>query len=354
MITKSITKALTIKEVQMIKVIDIANKCGVSTATVSKALHNSKELKSETIAFICKTAKEMGYIPNASARSLKLKKTYSIGILFVDKTSSGLRHEYFSSILDALKVEAEKSGYDVTFISQNVTNEHMTYLEHARYRNVDGVVIASVDFNDPQVIELVKSEVPTVTIDYVYNNSTAIMSNNVDGLESLVKYAASKGHKKIAFIHGEETDVTSKRLAGFYKAMEELKLKVNPDYVKDGLYHDPRVSGQETKKLLSLDDRPTCIIYPDDISLIGGETAIQQAGLKIPDDISVMGYDGVNISRILRPIVTTYRQNSGELGKLAVQNLIERIENPSTFIPKIVAVEGCVQEGETVKDLTIK
>ena len=73
---------------------------------------------------------------------------------------------------------------------------------HARYRNVDGVVIASVDFHDPQVIELVNSEIPTVTIDYVYNNSTAIMSDNSNGLEALVKYAASLGHKKIAFIHG--------------------------------------------------------------------------------------------------------------------------------------------------------
>ncbi len=337
----------------MVKIKDIADKCGVSTATVSKALHNSKELKEETIAFICKTAKEMGYIPNASARSLKLKKTYSIGILFVDQTSSGLRHEYFSSILDSLKVAAEERGYDVTFISKNITNNNMTYLEHARYRNVDGVVIASVDFHDKQVIELVNSEIPTVTIDYIYNNSSAIMSDNADGLEKLVRFAAARGHRKIAFIHGEMTDVTNKRLAGFYKAMKDLNIKVNPSYVLEGAYHDPKASGQATKKLLNSGlEIPTCIIYPDDVSLIGGETAIQQCGYKVPDDISVIGYDGVNISRILRPIVTTYVQNSEELGKLAVINLIDRIENPNTFTPKIVFVEGKVQDGETVKDIS--
>jgi len=336
----------------MVKIKDIAVKCGVSTATVSKALHNSKELREETIAFICKTAKDMGYIPNASARSLKLKKTYSIGILFVDATSSGLRHEYFSSILDSLKNEAEAKGYDVTFISRNITNSNMTYLEHARYRNVDGVVIASVDFKDKQVIELVNSEIPTVTIDYVYNSSTAIMSDNADGLEKLVKYAANRGHKRIAFIHGEMTDVTNKRLAGFYKAMKELDIKVKPSYVLKATYHDPKASGQATKKLLnSGEEIPTLIIYPDDVSLIGGETAIQQCGYKIPEDISVMGYDGVNISKILRPIVTTYVQNSNELGRLAVVNLIDRIENPTTFTPKIVYVEGMIQDGETVKDI---
>ena len=336
----------------MVKIKDIALKCGVSTATVSKALHNSSELKEETIAYICKTAKEMGYIPNASARSLKLKKTYSIGILFVDQTSSGLRHEYFSSILDSLKVAAESKGYDVTFISKNITNNNMTYLEHARYRNVDGVVIASVDFHDEQVIELVNSEIPTVTIDYIYNNSTAIMSDNTSGMEKLIHYAVSRGHKKIAFIHGEMTDVTNKRLAGFYKAMKEYNLKVDPNYVLEGRYHDPKAAGQATKKLLnSGEEIPSCIIYPDDVSLIGGETAIQQCGYKIPDDISVIGYDGVNISRILRPIITTYVQNSDALGKLAVINLIDRIENPNTFTPKIVYVEGSVQDGETVKDI---
>jgi LacI family transcriptional regulator len=335
----------------MIKVKDIAEKCNVSTATVSKALHNSKELRPETIAMVCKVAKEIGYIPNASARSLKLKKSYSIGVLFVDKTSSGLRHEYFSSILDSIKVEAESLGYDVTFISRNITNENMTYLEHARYRNVDGVVIASVDFHDPQVIELVNSEVPTVTIDYIYNNSSAVMSDNTEGLEKLVQYAYDKGHRKIAFIHGEITDVTNKRIAGFYKATQRLGIEVKSTWIIDGLYHDPKIAGQATKRILADYELPTCIIYPDDVGLIGGETAIQHAGLKIPDDISVIGYDGVNISRILRPIVTTYVQNSEMLGRLAVDNLIERIENPNTFTPKITYVSGRIQEGETVKDL---
>ncbi|MFA7111527.1 MAG: LacI family DNA-binding transcriptional regulator, partial [Bacilli bacterium] len=310
----------------MIKVKDIAKKCGVSTATVSKALHNSKELKEETIAYICKTAKDLGYIPNASARALKLKKSYSIGVLFVDKTGSGLQHEYFSSMLDSVKTEAESRGYDVTFISQNITNEDMSYLEHARYRNVDGVVIASVDFHDEQVIKLVNSEIPTVTIDYIYNCSTAIMSDNTNGLYDLVKYAASMGHKKIAFVHGETTDVTSKRLAGYYKAHQDLNLKVKQSYLITSDYHDPKGSGQATKKLLSEPVVPTCIIYPDDISLIGGMTALQQAGYKIPEDMSVIGYDGVNISRILRPIVTTYVQDSKELGRQAVIELVARIE----------------------------
>lgn len=88
-----------------------------------------------------------------------------MGVLFVDERQSGLTHEYFSAVLDSFKVEAEKRGYDITFINHNISGRSMTYLEHCHYRSVDGVVIACVNFYDPQVVELVNSDVPVVTID---------------------------------------------------------------------------------------------------------------------------------------------------------------------------------------------
>jgi LacI family transcriptional regulator len=334
----------------MIKVKDIAKKCNVSIATVSKALSNSSELKPETIERICKTAKEMGYVPNASARMLKNKKSYTIGVLFVDATGTGLKHEFFSSIFDSIKLAAEKKGYDLTFISDSSFGaQKMSYLDHVRYRNIDGVVIASANFKSQEIIDLVNSDIPTVTIDYVFNDSTAVLSDNADGLGTLVNYAANMGHKNIAFIHGEVTEVTNKRIAGFYKAMQDNKLTVNENWVKTGDYHDPKTSGKLTKELL--EDRfniPDCIIYPDDVSLIGGMTAIEQMGYKIPQDISVIGYDGVNISRILRPVVTTYVQASEDMGRIACEKLIDRIEKESTFIPEVIKVEGHLQEGNTV------
>ncbi len=332
----------------MVKIKDIAEKCSTSIATVSKALHDSSELSPETIKRIKAEAERMGYVPNANARALKMKKSYSIGVIFSDPTAGGLRHEYFSAILDSLKVEAESLGYYITFLSKT-KNNNMTYLQLANYHSMDGVIVVSEDFKNPEVIELANSSLPTVTIDYIYNSATAIMSDNTDGTEKLVKYVASLGHKKIAYIHGENTDVTRKRLAGFYKGMEDMGLQVNSNYLIAAQFHDPKASGRATKALLATSDLPSVIFYPDDISLLGGITALAQMGYRVPEDISVVGYDGVEISTLYRPSFTTYVQNSDALGKEAALNLIDRIEHPQTFIPKVVYAEGHIQKGETVK-----
>lgn len=335
----------------MVKIKDIAIKCHTSTATVSKALHDSDELSPETIKRIKKVAQEMGYVPNAYAQALKLKRSYSIGVIFFDSTQGGgLRHEYFSSILDSLKVEAESKGYIITFLSKKLATK-MTYLQQAKFRNMDGVIIVSEDFSDPEIIELVNSSIPVVTIDYIFSTCSAIMSDNNEGTDKLVSYAARLHHQKIAYIYGEKTDVTNRRLASFHKGMKKNGLTVKSDYLIQGRFHDPKTSGKATKQLLSLDEKPTCILYPDDVSLLGGLTALSQAGYKVPEDISVLGYDGAEISRIYRPEMTTYVQNSKELGEKAATSLITRIEDPSSFIPEVIYVSGHIQEGKTTKDI---
>ena len=168
---------------------DISKICGVSVATVSKALNDHKDIGEETKANIRRVAKEMGYSPNLSARALKTNRTYGIGVLFADEARSGLTHDYFSSVLDSFKRTAEKSGYDITFINSCKNRpDRMSYLEHSRYRGFDGVVLACIDFGDPEVIELVQSSIPVVTIDYLFNNRIAIMSDNVAGMKELLEY----------------------------------------------------------------------------------------------------------------------------------------------------------------------
>ena len=178
----------------MVTITDISQRCNVSRATVSKALNGHSDINVETAAHIRQVAKEMGYLPNATARALKLGRSHNIGVLFVDKTSSGLSHEYFSRILESVKQEAERSGYDITFISRDIGTLHMDYYEHAKYRNCDGVIIASVDFTDPAVIKLVNSDIPTVTLDYVFDSRSAVLSDNVAGMAELVRYVYDKGH----------------------------------------------------------------------------------------------------------------------------------------------------------------
>ena len=327
---------------------DLAQECGVSVATVSKALNGQPDISEATRARVREAARRMGYVPNMAARSMKTNRTYNIGVLFVDEQQSGLAHEYFSAVLDSFKVRVEQLGYDITFINRNLGGRTMTYLEHCHYRGVDGAVIACVDFNDPQVIELVNSDVPVVTIDHVFNNRMAILSDNVAGTKALVQQAWACGHRRIAFIHGEKTAVTENRVAGFYQACEELGLKIPEAYVREGIYHDAARCAQETKALLALPQRPTCIIFPDDFSAMGGYSAIQQAGLHIPQDISVMGYDGIYLSRVMSPKLVTYQQNTMMLGRTAADKLVQMVEHPRVTLAEQLLVTGKLLDGSSV------
>jgi Transcriptional regulators len=326
-------------------------RCGVSMATVSKALNGRADISSATRLRIHQVAQEMGYMPNSAARALKTNRTYNLGVLFVDETHSGLTHEYFSSILESFKEEAEQFGYDVTFIHHNIGKHEATYLEHCRYRNVDGVAIASVDFSDPQVVELVNSDIPIVTIDHVFNNRTAILSNNVQGMRDLTAYVLQRGHRQIAFIHGENTAVTENRLASFYKTCLEFGVDIPDSYIREARYHDPQSTAIQTRALLGLPKRPTCILFPDDFSYIGGMNVILEAGLSIPFDISVAGYDGIYLSQVLSPRLTTLQQRSDILGKTVAQRLVALIEHPKTALPEQIVVQGKLLEGASVSSL---
>ena len=252
----------------MVSMKDIAKACGVSVATVSKALSGQPDIGEQTRELICKTADSLGYMTNSAARALKTNRTYNIGVLFVDERRSGLAHEYFSSVLESLKVEAEAGGYDITFINRNVGKKATTYLQHCQYRGVDGVVIACVDFDDPQVLELVNSKLPVVTIDHVFNNRAAVVSDNVRGMEELVRYVYAKGHRRIAFIHGEQTAVTENRLTGFYRACDALELEIPDAYIREGVYHDPDRCAELTRELLRLPELllsvlPVLLLVPE-------------------------------------------------------------------------------------------
>lgn len=333
----------------MVTMKDIAKACGVSLATVSKALNGHADVGEETARHIAEIARQMGYLPNAAARMLKTNRSYNLGVLFEDKTGTGLRHEYFSGILDSIKAEAERLGYDITFISKDIGSMKMNYYEHSKYRNCDGVVVALADFKDPDVIHLVESEIPTVTLDHVFDNRTAIMSDNISGMVDIVNHVYGLGHKRIACIHGEDTAVTQKRLASFRKTCLSLGLQIPEEYIRSALYHDTASSAQATRELLALPTPPTCILFPDDFSYIGGMNEIERQGLSIPGDISVVGYDGILLSQVLRPRLTTYRQDAQEMGRAAAARLVEAIENPKLFLPDQVLVTGKLLPGETVR-----
>ena len=335
----------------MVTITDIANACGVSRATVSKALNGAADVSAETAKKIRETAASLGYLPNATARALKMGRSWNIGVLFSDATGGGISHEYFSRILESVKAEAERLGYDITFIAKDLGSRSMDFYEHAKYRSCDGVVIASADFQDPAIIRLAESEIPTVTLDYSFDSRSSILSDNVRGMDELVRFVHAKGHRKIAFIHGEMTSVTQKRLASFRKTCADLGITVPAEYIRPATYHDPRSSGLATRALLALPDRPTCILFPDDLSYLGGMSELEKHGMSIPKDMSVAGYDGIPLSQVLRPRLTTYQQGAEEMGREAARLLAEQIEKPDVWIPRQVTIEGRLLEGSTVADI---
>ena len=333
----------------MVSLKDIAIKCNVSVATVSKALNDHSDIAEETKKRIEQAAASMGYVPNAAAKTLKTARTKNIGVLFTDLGGSGLTHDYFSHVLDSFKRNIEKHGYDLTFISSNhEAFGRMSYLDHVRFRRFDGVCIANVDFKEPKVYELIASDIPLITIDYVFNGTLSVCSDNVKGMTDLMEHIISLGHRKIAYIHGENSAVTQKRVATFYKVCEENGIEVPDIYVRPSKYRNFDDAYTKTMQLLELKNPPTCIVYSDDYAAFGGMMAIDEKGLSIPDDISIAGYDGVRLGRHIHPKLTTIRQDTELIGEIAADKLISLIENPKTMIVDQTIIPGSLFAGESV------
>ena len=336
----------------MVSMKDIAQQCGVSVATVSKALNGHQDIGEATRQRVRSAAKELGYTANSAARALKTNRTYNLGILLMDLQNDGFMHEYFASTLNSFRIECERCGYDITFINSDVGHQYESYLQHALYRGIDGVAVICADFNDPLVQELVLSDLPVITLDHAFNNRPAVLSDNTNGMETLVRYVYGMGHRRIAYIRGNQTAVTESRLTGFYRACESLSLSVPEEYMLSCFYHEPVSCYEATKKLLALPERPSCIIFPDDYAYIGGINAIYEAELRVPEDISVVGYDGIHMARMVSPKLTTWHQNTTELGRIAAAKLIERIEHPRTSLPEHIVIHGQLLEGESVRRLS--
>ena len=139
---------------------ELSAACGLSISTVSKALNDYPDVSAQTRELVRVTAAQLGYRPSAIARGLKLGRTFNLGVLYTTDASQSFTHSYFSPILESFRAEAERRGYDITFITHRTGRNNMTYLEHCLYRNVDGVCIVCSHFDDPEVMELISGPLP--------------------------------------------------------------------------------------------------------------------------------------------------------------------------------------------------
>lgn len=196
----------------MVTLKDIAGRCGVSVATVSKALSGAHDVGTKTAEHIRAVARQMGYYPNAAARSLKTNRSHNIGILFQEFPEGDFSHEHYADVFANIRRALGKAGYDLTFICRDVSFAPTEYLEHCRYRNVDGVILIHANFSDPAVQTLIRSDIPTVCVGKILPECSCVMSDYAGSTRDLVKAAWDYGHREITFLHGTPCEETTARL----------------------------------------------------------------------------------------------------------------------------------------------
>lgn len=335
---------------QKVSIKDIAKVCQVSVSTVSKALNDREDISEEKKKEIQRIARDMNYIPGYMASALKSRKTRNIGVLLAEATGTGLMHEHFAKILNSFKDTVEERGYVITLMNTSSTPNRLSYLEQCQYMNFDGVFLLCADYGQEEVKRLIRSEIPLAAIDHILPGHISILSNQYGDMTRLLKLVYERGHRKLAYIHGQGSEVTKERLDAFRDFLREKGLPLRKEYLFACPYRDTERAAVLTKVILSMQERPTCILYPDDLTAVAGINIMQEAGMNIPRDLSAAGYDGINMIHIVRPRITTIRQDTVSMGIQAANHLINRIEFPDhqSGTEKIV-VDGMVEPGESVR-----
>jgi LacI family transcriptional regulator len=332
----------------MSTIYEIAKLAGVSPTTVSKVINNYPDVSDKTRAKIKKILDEENFLPNSQAQFLSTKRTWTLGIVYFEDLGVGLNHPFFSGVIEAFKRQADKHGYSLLFGSKNDRLKNDTFLEYFKYRCVDGIAIICTDPSDKETIELIKSDFPIVVIDMINKNTSTVSSDSIEGCNLAVKYLYDLGHRKIAHITGSSNSdnwQSSIRKKGYEKAMKKLKLEILDGYIANGVNFDVSGGYKAMKELLKLKERPTAVFAACDKIAFGAIDAMKEEGVSVPEDISIIGYDDIEIARYITPRLTTIRQNREEIGKTAVDLLVKQInEKEKLKINKIIPVELVVRD----------
>jgi len=291
-------------------------------------------------------ARYLGYYPNAAARSLKTRRVFNLGLLAQLHHKSGISAEYVTRVINAFQVEAEASGYDVTFVSRSISGKPINYEEHCLYRNFEGVAVICADFLSQQVRSLLERDIPCVTVDYLGAKHSSVMTNNEDAYEKLVDYVYRRGHRRIAVVRDNTTTIADIRLECLRKSCAARGMELPAENVFCARFNDTDSAAEATRALLELPQLPTCIFYPDDIACMGGIDILRKQGLCVPRDISVVGFDGIQLSQVMWPRLTTYRQDMEAIGRSALRMLLEEIDAAAQ--PRHDYIPGELLPGETV------
>lgn len=311
----------------MITIYDIANAAGVSAPTVSKALNGTGHLSEKTRKFILKTAREMGYEPNSAARSLATKRTYLIGVIYDDPSMRrGFNHPVFSGVLNKFKENVEAAGYDIIFLSGHTK---MSYRAHASFRAVEGIAIINPERNFySQLEELGKMGIPCISTNAVIPGICTIVSDNRRAGYMAAEYLLSMGHSKIGFLSAPSDNfsyASKERYEGFCQCMKEKKIPVDDSYFEECENWNVK-SGQDSfERLYERHPDMTAVFAVSDLLAMGVMNFVHTHDIKVPDELSIMGFDDDYISEYTNPRLTTFRQDSEGIANLAADLLLQHM-----------------------------
>jgi LacI family transcriptional regulator len=337
----------------MVTIKDISKKSGYSVTTVSKALNGYEDISAKTKKLILNLADEMNYIPNSQARSLVMQRSFTIGIVFQEITGVGLQHPLFSKILESFKSEIEDAGYDILFLAHKTGGQLGSYLQHSLRKQVEGIFVLCADFYSDELFELYNSSIPVVMIDFEQERIANVTSNNEHGVYTAVKYLFDNGHRHIANIHGgRNTYIGGTRKRDFEDTMKDLGLEVKDEYMIEGENFSREEGFEAMQKIMRLKKQPTAVFCASDMMAVGAIQAIQAAGKKVPEDYSIIGFDGIDAGQMITPRLTTIKQDTVKMGKMAAQELLKMVNKKKRYNSgKSLVVDGYLLEGESVKNL---
>jgi len=311
---------------------EVAKHSGVSIATVSRVLNGSPRVREDTRRRVLEHADKLGYVPNAAARTLVRQRSQLIGVVLDTGTGlPNLQHPFFHEVLVGLNESVGEHDYDLLLLS----NREHAVLERALRHQVDGLAILSgVPPGDRRLQRLLDAGTPTVAVHLPVSGPRAahITSDNAEGARLAVRHLYERGHERIATIAGPPDHYsTEERLAGYLDGLAAVGLKSRKRWIEPGDFYT-RSGIVAAHKLLRLATPPTAIFAASDLMAVGALRAARDAGLRVPEDIAIVGFDDVPVASLVDPQLTTIRQDKLGLGHAAGDTLLSLIgsEAPTT------------------------
>ncbi|MGD0274282.1 MAG: substrate-binding domain-containing protein [Gaiellaceae bacterium] len=280
-----------------------------------------------------------------------------IGTAITTGLQPDLRHPFFADVLEGLKERAVASRYDLLLFSGHISGDftaEFSYVARCRRHNIEGVILMGFARTDPELRHLLEEEIPTVAIDLDLVGARAgyVMSDNLDAAATVVQYLRTLGYSRIAHISGIPfSRPGTDRVLGYRSGLEREYLPFREEYLVEGDFYEPTgYTGME--QLLALEERPEAVFCASDTMALGAIRAAHAAGLRVPDDIAVVGFDDASFASVMEPALTTVRQDKPGLGAAACEALVRIIDGTTSGPPVVVLpVELIVREscGATLK-----